>query len=481
MDHGCKKGGFLLWLQVAFYVLLAPCLFAKDKPAYYGAIQPIIYKNCTSCHRAGQCAPFPLVTYKDVSKHGATIKDVVSTGYMPPWKADTAYRKFVDQRILTKEEINLLTEWIDDGMPEGDQRLAVALPVMKDISNLGHPDLTVTPEGAFTVPGDNKDSVAYFVMRYSIPSDTNVLAFEFMPGDPKAVHHSNTWVFPEPEDYDRFYPFLHPPPIPSPVFLEASAPSVYDMFITMPPVDSFAPPAEPFHYPDFFPKVPPLYYDGWVPGTSARRWPEGFGFRLPARGIVIMQLHYGPTPVERHDQSSVNIFFTDKKIERTIESFNIGTGGGIAEPEPKLELPPDSISHFEITTEITRDQSYLALNPHMHFLGADMKAFAITPAKDTIRLVWIKQWDFRWQEFYKPLSLIKVPKGSLLKIQATFDNTARNPNNQFSPPQKVMGGANSTEEMMSLIIMSVDYREGDENIRLGSDIPAVVRKRSGTD
>jgi hypothetical protein len=230
-------------------------------------------------------------------------------------------------------------------------------------------------------------------------------------------------------------------------------------------------PHEPaFQYPDFFPKVPPLYYDGWVPGTAARRWPDGFGFRLPKKGIVIMQVHYGPTPIELQDQSFVNIFFTDKKIERVIESCNIGTGGGIAEPEPKLLLPPDSVKSFEITTVVTRDQSYLALNPHMHYLGKEMKAYAVTPQNDTIQLVWIKNWDFKWQEFYKPTTLIKIPAGSILKVCATFDNTSDNPFNKFDPPRQIAGGAASTEEMMSLIIMSVDYREGDENIMLNSDL-----------
>jgi hypothetical protein len=158
-----------------------------------------------------------------------------------------------------------------------------------------------------------------------------------------------------------------------------------------------------------------------------------------------------------------------------IESYNIGSGGGIAEPEPKLILPPDSVKRFVVTTETTRDQSYLALNPHMHYLGKEMKAVAITPANDTIPLVWIRNWDFRWQEFYKPLSLIKIPKGSLIRITATFDNSAGNPENRNSPPRQVVSGAASTDEMMSLIVMSVDYEPGDEAVQLASDEPVITK------
>jgi hypothetical protein len=411
------------------------------------------------------------VTYNDVLKHAGTMEVAVKSGYMPPWKADTSYRKFTDQRILSQEEIKMIAAWIADGTPAGDEKEALPIPALNTKSNLGNPDLVLTAPEVFKVPGANLDTVAYFVMHYELPSDTNVLAFEFVPGEPRAVHHSNTWVFPEESEYERFYPPLEMPPTPAPVLPDYPTPTAYDMFI-----DRVIPFAEPmpqspaFQYPDFFPKVPPLYYDGWVPGTSARRWPDGFGFRLPKKGVVIMQLHYGPTPIELQDQSFVNIFFTNKKIERMIESVNIGTGGGIAEPEPKLLLPPDSVKSFEINTIVTRDQSYLALNPHMHYLGKEMKAYAVTPENDTIQLVWIKKWDFRWQEFYKPTSLIKIPKGSLLKVCATFDNTSDNPFNKFDPPREIAGGANSTEEMMSLIIMSVEYRDGDEHIILNSDL-----------
>ncbi len=455
-------------------LLLAMPMQAREKLSFYRDVQPLIYKHCTGCHRPGQSAPFSLVSYTDVVRHAATIKEVIATGYMPPWKADTGYRTFVDQRILSAAEIKTLTAWIDGGMAMGDKTPDIDIAQAYGPSNLGKPDLIVAAPEVFTVPGTNQDSIAYFVMHYSIPADTNVLAFEFLPGDPKAVHHSNTWVFPEESEYERFYPKHESEIIPSPVAMEYIGPGIYDMFIRLLPVGVATPGDHIFTYPDFFPKVPPLYYDGWVPGTSPRRWPQGFGFRLPAKGIIIMQVHYGPTPIERHDRSSVNIFFTDRPITRMIESFNIGTGGGIADPVPALVLPPDSVKSFEITTTVEREQSYIALNPHMHYLGKEMKAFAITPAHDTIPLVWIKHWDFRWQEFYKPLSLIRIPAGSVIKVLATFDNTAANPENRFSPPRQVMGGANSTEEMMSLIVMSVDFKEGDESIKLSTDLPAQV-------
>jgi hypothetical protein len=443
---------------------------------FYKDIQPTIFRNCTSCHRPGQSGPFPLISYNDVRKHAAMIKHVTGTGYMPPWKADTAYRHFTDERVLSAAEVAAIAEWVAKGTPAGNERDGVAMPVISKPSNLGQPDLVLTAPEVFKVPGNNADTVAYFIMHYSIPTDTNVLAFEFTPGNPVAVHHSNTWVFPEPSEYDRIYEAIPTEVIPAPVMLPEQVPTVYQMLICF----DFGAPLPPpmaeggFEYPDFFPRVAPLYYDGWVPGATARTWPPGFGFKLPNKGVLIMQIHYGPTPVELVDQSSINMFFTPRPITRLIESYNIGTGGGIAEPEPALSLPPDSVSTFVITAEVGEDQSYIALNPHMHYLGREMKAFAIAPAGDTIPLVWIKKWDFRWQEFYKPTSPIKVPKGALVKIVASYDNTAANPENRYSPPKRIVSGANSTDEMMSLIVMSVRYEPGDELMTLNSDQPVIA-------
>lgn len=458
------------WIWLVLLQAMAASVWAqKNKPrTFYGDIQRIVYNNCTSCHRQGQSAPFALVTYEDVLKHANMIKHVTQTGYMPPWKADTSYRHFTDERVMPHEEIKALAEWIEKGALKGDERNSVVLPVINTLSNLGKPDITLRAPEIFTVPGINEDTVVYFVMHYTLPSDTNVKAFDFVPGNPLAVHHSNTWVFPEPEEYDRIYKEPEPEIIPAPVAMYWEPPTPEQMFIRYAYV---APPATEFSYPDFFPKVPPLYYDGWVPGASARTWPDGFGFKLPRRGVVIMQLHYGPTPVALTDQSSVNLFFTNEPVTRIIESYNIGTGGGIAEPEPPLWLPADSVRTFYIKTEVAIDQSYIALNPHMHYLGKEMKAWVNTPAGDTIPLVWIKKWDFRWQEFYKPIRPIHIPAGSVLTVRATYDNTAANPENRFTPPKNIMSGANSTDEMMSLIVMSVRYRKGDEEITLQSDRP----------
>src|ERR1051325_9478725 len=75
---------------------------------YAKQIHPIISQHCTSCHQPGQAAPFSLFGYKDVKLRSDLILYVVENKIMPPWPADPSYRSFMNENILTEEEISLL-------------------------------------------------------------------------------------------------------------------------------------------------------------------------------------------------------------------------------------------------------------------------------------------------------------------------------------------------------------------------------------
>ncbi|MGE0534010.1 MAG: redoxin family protein [Pirellulales bacterium] len=47
-------------------------------------IAPILYANCTECHRDGEVAPFSLVTYEDAAKRADWLAEVTADGLMPP-------------------------------------------------------------------------------------------------------------------------------------------------------------------------------------------------------------------------------------------------------------------------------------------------------------------------------------------------------------------------------------------------------------
>ncbi len=69
--------------------------------------------------------------------------------------------------------------------------------------------------------------------------------------------------------------------------------------------------------------------------------------------------------------------------------------------------------------------------PHMHLIGKNYKAYALAPNGDTIKLVHIPEWDFRWQEIYRFKKPVRIPRGSVIHIEGTYDNTAGNPFNSL--------------------------------------------------
>jgi hypothetical protein len=72
---------------------------------------------------------------------------------------------------------------------------------------------------------------------------------------------------------------------------------------------------------------------------------------------------------------------------------------GISKIEPELILQPNKIQTFHTQASLNGD-TILSINPHMHLLGKSFWAFALTPGGDTIPLIKINKWDFRWQYYY---------------------------------------------------------------------------------
>src|SRR6185437_16569792 len=81
---------------------------SKHPITFSADVAPILYANCVSCHRAGEVAPFPLISFEQVKKHAHQIVDVTGSRTMPPWKADAGAEMFLDARRLTDAQIQTL-------------------------------------------------------------------------------------------------------------------------------------------------------------------------------------------------------------------------------------------------------------------------------------------------------------------------------------------------------------------------------------
>src|SRR5215471_14066133 len=90
-------------------------------PTFTKDVAPILYKNCTTCHRAGEIGPMPLVTYEDARPYASDMRDEVMAGHMPPWHADPSFDgKFLNQRRLSDADRQTIARWASGGAPRGE-------------------------------------------------------------------------------------------------------------------------------------------------------------------------------------------------------------------------------------------------------------------------------------------------------------------------------------------------------------------------
>ncbi|HWY33149.1 MAG TPA: hypothetical protein VNX68_00800, partial [Nitrosopumilaceae archaeon] len=298
---------------------------------------------------------------------------------------------------------------------------------------------------------------------YKIPKDTFVKYIEFVPHQRKLVHHVNGHLI----SYDpsrKFDYFKGENIIPDVLknFKEVFA----DMKLSY--TDG--------KQPDFPVLTPNTVY--YLPGYTPPVYPDDIGgYVLKKNGTFFLKnIHYGPSNRDVWDSSYINVFYARSPPKRPLKETQLGTFG-ISPVEPKLVVPPNEIKTFHTQAKIDADISILSVNPHMHLLGKTFLAYATTPKGDTIRLIKINKWDFRWQYYYTFKYMVKIPAGSTIHAYATFDNTSANPMNPYSPPREISQGEGNesmqtTEEMFQFIFTYLPYREGDEKINLEGKVSA---------
>lgn len=397
-----------------------------QKSVNFDKIQPIIQNNCVSCHRPGGMGPFSLLTYEDVFSRGKFIAHVTSTKYMPPWKADPSFQSYKNERLLKPEEIQLIQNWVSSGMKKGKKK-SKSITFSEETKKL-EPDLTLSMTKTFSIPDKGVEEFRFFSIPTNLATDMHLSGVDFVPGNKKQVHHSRIMV-----DSTQLIRGIDG--------LSELDPKIKE-FQKIPLADEF------------------LY--GWVPGNEGISFPAGTGKRIGKGSDLILNIHYSPTSKKQEDLSKINLYFTKSPVEREVKTLTLRENDISNQP---FLIPANSLKTFYVSYTIEEDISLISIMPHMHFLGKSFQALAATPDGNAIPLIKIDSWDFNWQSTYVFKNLLKIPAGSIIIMQATYDNTAANPANPNNPVKEVGYGWNSTDEMCNLVIYYVDYRNGDEEIK----------------
>lgn len=426
---------FLLFIFFGATTSAQEVTFNKD-------IYPLVQAKCAPCHHPEGGAPFSLMKYIDVAKRASFIKEVVTSRYMPPWRADNNYVHYANDRSLSQKEIDLFVKWVDDKAPEG-KNTAIAATVLKYEAATKYsrkPDLVLKMVDSFLVKGDNRERFVIFKIPFELKETENLEAIEFYSNNKTLVHHANYAVHEVADTSINIY---------------NTDATVNLMEADRIKVDQYKP----------YKKVM-TYYGGWIPGTSYEYYPKEFGWVMPKRGVILFTVHFAPSALDAQSISGVNLFFKKTPVTRPVKVISFGSGGiGEKQISPIFYIKANTAKNF--TLEVTNpgeDLSIMYVWPHMHYIGKNFKAYVVSPEGDTIKLVHIPEWDFRWQEIYRFKKLVKVPKGSILHIEGLYDNTAGNPANPNSPPKTIFseGSMKSTDEMLTLLMVYLPYQPGDE-------------------
>jgi hypothetical protein len=84
-------------------------------------ISRIVYARCAICHREGGSA-FSLMTYKEARPWVVAIREEILRRRMPPWGAVKGFGDFRNDQALTPEEMELIVNWSEGGVPEGEEK-----------------------------------------------------------------------------------------------------------------------------------------------------------------------------------------------------------------------------------------------------------------------------------------------------------------------------------------------------------------------
>ena len=415
-------------LGIAAIALLCPPP-AGAQVTFTHDIAPIVARYCAPCHRPGEAAPFPLLTYEDVKKRAAQIAAVTHSRYMPPWLPEHGYGDFADELRLTPEQIRTISDWVAEGAPEGPAQAASSQPSADDGQAMGPPNLVIEAGSSFTAPASGPDVYWDFVFRPDIDKTRYVKSIDIRPGDRRLVHHANLLV-------DRM----------ATAHLLEIAPGKgfpgMDLAIMRSPFD------------------PDGNFLFWKPGAAPHIEPDGFAWRLDPGNELVLNVHLHPIGKAEEVRPSIALYFTDKPPTRFPLLVQL-------ENDNALNIPP-GVEDFPVADDfrLPMDADILAVYPHAHYLGKLLEAYATLPGGARKWLVRIPDWDPNWQAVYYYREPVFLPKGSVISMRYHYDNSAANVRNPNHPPIRVQAGNQSTDEMAHLWLQVLPRGQGDRRREL---------------
>ena len=402
----------ILAFQMCGSALVLGQMGRMSAPTFTKDVAPILQKNCQTCHRAGEAAPFPLLTYEEVRPWASSIKLVVQQKIMPPWFADPAYGHFSNDRALTAKEISTLVAWANAGAPEGDPKDAPAPASFVEGWGIPKPDKIFELPRPFAVPASGMVEYQYVIFPSGFTEDKWVQMAEARPTERSVVHHIIAYVREPGSNYFKDQK--------TGVFFEAPPPKSDEK------TDRSALPSD--------------FLVGYAPGQPAEMLSPGQAKLIKAGSDIVLEVHYTPTGKATTDRPRVGIVFAKEPPKERVLTLSASNG--------TFKIPPGDPNHrVDASFEVLRDVKLSSLHPHMHMRGKDFEYRLVFPNGETRTILRVPAYNWRWQLWYNLAEPIALPKGTKIECTAHFDNSPNNPENP-DPTKAVIWGQQNWDEMM---------------------------------
>ncbi len=413
--------------------LLLPCaaIFLASVPSFGASlpavtfnkqIAPIIYNNCSSCHRLGEAAPFSLMSYQDVVKRGKLIAHVTETRYMPPWKAEKTSFTFKDERLLKDTEIALISQWVKDGMPEGKAADAPPAPKFASGWALGDPDMVIEVPVAYKVPADGADIYRNIALPLGLTEDKWLTAIDMKPTARPVVHHVLYFGDPAGQAHEKQE-------------------------------------GDQIGFNGIIPGTNAVGLGGWAVGAQPHLLPEGLALKVAKGSDFIVQYHFHPDGKVESEKAVIGLYFAKEAPKHTVSSIQLPPSFGVF---AGLDIPQDTKDYvIKDSFTLPVDFDAVSVGAHAHYIATKMKMTATLPNGEVMTLLSIKDWDFAWQDRYFFDHFITLPKGTKIDSEVHWDNTVDNPRNPSNPTIRVQWGEQTKDEMGAIGLMGIAHEESD--------------------
>ena len=382
-------------------------------------IAPILFSKCATCHRpiepaaarpngdvlcvAG--APFSLLDYETAHTYARQIVAATKSRAMPPWLPEAGHGDFANERRLHGDEIELIQRWAAQGAPEGDPGQRPAPPAWPDGWQLGTPDLVLAVED-FMLPSGERDVFRNFVVPVPRAATRYVRAIEFRAGSEKVLHHASIAV--DPARASRRLDRRDP----QPGFVSMPGDEVQNVF-------------------------------GWSPGKVPVMEPADTAWALEEGSDLVVQLHMVATATPEIVKPAIGLFFSATPPTRVPITVKLES--------KTIDIPAGEANYVvEDSYVLPADVDVVSVYPHAHDLAREMRGTATLPDGTVTPLIWIRDWDVRWQDQYRYLTPVTLPSGTTLSMRFTYDNSEENQRGRRGPPARVTWGPQSTDEMGAL-------------------------------